>query len=913
MLFMRMHKRLMLLWSMMYLSACTGSSSTPPAEGVGAEGSEEPLLTTQDLDSAAPLPSSAELTAAQADARVDLPIPIRRPDRAAFSRGASDLSEDLEEAFTPRGKLAYVQKFELGRYFRQYWLRLATVRDFQLPGRLIYRGERAIDSVAVSVDGGLVTFAAESDDGDFDVFLLDVDGSLAGTAGEVFTLPSTDQDELHVSMALDGATHAWQTFDPESGTTDHVVARLDRSTGEIETGNVSITVGGQPLEQRQPSLDGSGSNVYFAADGPAAIAVFDAPIIVSFATDGSGGSVVYAGAPGATTALSNPSASFAGERIMFQEVFDARAAVVILTPALGELGLLFEGEEIDHPFITADGMTFTYAQEGLIYKANILDNGDTVAADSTPLIDLPPPFFFSTSPYWAKELPPPPPPPPGTVICEGTTVGGPEFARPEGTGPGLIDGLVAYDLCPFTTEERGFYTVLSEQDYDGYIHVYRAPFDPNQPLENVLVANDDFGDNRKSRVRLLLEANTEYVVVVSAYEPGDAGTYTNTITPPQIPEAGEPPVIEEFAESVRVAEPGTPITYELFAVSADPISCQIDFGDGTTEPLPCESAEFVTATHAWDQPGFYVVTVSVTNSAGTVVEKAFPTIAIDDPNRFNIVVVFGNDQLSDSQRAAFQIAADRWSEVIVGDLAALSSGSAELPADFSCNGEPPFNGFVDDLVVSAVGEPIDGPGSVLGSAGPCLLRADGSNGERLPLPTYGVMRFDLADLADLENEGGLDAVILHEMGHVLGIGSLWAGNGFLTGTVAEGADPNSEEYDPRYTAPLGVEEYIALRTAASLPLEDSVPAANTGGGGTRESHWREATFVNELMTGYLSEGINPLSMLTIADLADLGYTVDYAAADPYALPASTQNLAPRLVHGHDIVLTPAKLSTKSTR
>ena len=62
--------------------------------------------------------------------------------------------------------------------------------------------------------------------------------------------------------------------------------------------------------------------------------------------------------------------------------------------------------------------------------------------------------------------------------------------------------------------------------------------------------------------------------------------------------------------------------------------------------------------------------------------------------------------------------------------------------------------------------PIDGAGGVLGSAGPCLIRDTG--------PTaVGRMRFDTADLASLEGGGQLDEVVLHEMGHVIGIGSLW--------------------------------------------------------------------------------------------------------------------------------------------
>jgi hypothetical protein len=66
-----------------------------------------------------------------------------------------------------------------------------------------------------------------------------------------------------------------------------------------------------------------------------------------------------------------------------------------------------------------------------------------------------------------------------------------------------------------------------------------------------------------------------------------------------------------------------------------------------------------------------------------------------------------------------------------------------------------------------------------------------------------------------------------------------------------------------------------------------VPVENTGGAGTRDSHWRESTFNNELMTGYLNNGSNPLSRITVASLADIGYQVDISRADAYSPPAGS--------------------------
>jgi hypothetical protein len=43
---------------------------------------------------------------------------------------------------------------------------------------------------------------------------------------------------------------------------------------------------------------------------------------------------------------------------------------------------------------------------------------------------------------------------------------------------------------------------------------------------------------------------------------------------------------------------------------------------------------------------------------------------------------------------------------------------------------------------------------------------------------------------------------------------------------------------------------------------------------------------NELMTGFLNAGTNPLSAVTIESVADLGYAVNVGAADPWPTPGS---------------------------
>ena len=46
-------------------------------------------------------------------------------------------------------------------------------------------------------------------------------------------------------------------------------------------------------------------------------------------------------------------------------------------------------------------------------------------------------------------------------------------------------------------------------------------------------------------------------------------------------------------------------------------------------------------------------------------------------------------------------------------------------------------------------------------------------------------------------------------------------------------------------------------------------------------HWQEECLVNELMTPFINSNANPLSKLTIGNIEDTGYEVNYGAADEY--------------------------------
>lgn len=87
---------------------------------------------------------------------------------------------------------------------------------------------------------------------------------------------------------------------------------------------------------------------------------------------------------------------------------------------------------------------------------------------------------------------------------------------------------------------------------------------------------------------------------------------------------------------------------------------------------------------------------------------------------------------------------------------------AEVISHVPCGGNSQFP--AGRLLIDATLEEIDGSGGILGSAGPTRIWS-GCN-----VSPTGAMRFDSADIANMEARGTFEGVILHEMGHVIGVG-----------------------------------------------------------------------------------------------------------------------------------------------
>jgi hypothetical protein len=233
---------------------------------------------------------------------------------------------------------------------------------------------------------------------------------------------------------------------------------------------------------------------------------------------------------------------------------------------------------------------------------------------------------------------------------------------------------------------------------------------------------------------------------------------------------------------------------------------------------------------------------------------------------YNIQVRFYGAAMSAEHQALFTTAAERISAIVTGDVPDVNVLNSTInPSQCGVSGQSNFNEIIDDIVIYAAVEPIDGAGQVLASAGPCFISSAG-------FPVVGRMRFDAADINNLAGGGNLQDVIMHEMLHVLGIGTFWQTEGLVTG-VGSG--------DPRYIGAQGIAECVGI--GGNAACASSVPVEGTGGSGTANSHWRETTFNTELMTGFVDAGGNPFSRMTIGALKDLGYEVNLPGADDYTI------------------------------
>lgn len=284
-----------------------------------------------------------------------------------------------------------------------------------------------------------------------------------------------------------------------------------------------------------------------------------------------------------------------------------------------------------------------------------------------------------------------------------------------------------------------------------------------------------------------------------------------------------------------------------------------------------------------DAPTTGSITLSSNDPARpvTVIQAVMQCVPpVNDPEpaeRFEIELEF-SATVPEDYRQAVRLAATRWEEIISGGLT-----PSVIDAD-DCGGHPLRTGrSVTNLLISVRVEPLGG--NSVGFAGPCSFRGAGG------LPDYGYMT--LSDSLSGSGSALLELSALHEMGHILGIGTLWNIPGIAgwnhINYAPENACSSNEPFtaDPEYTSNSALSEYRNLpgRSAATgIPLEKGGPV------GVRCGHWDADALPGELMVSEINATESyTISRITAASLNDLGYDVDLTKADQSYSPTSSTN------------------------
>lgn len=218
-------------------------------------------------------------------------------------------------------------------------------------------------------------------------------------------------------------------------------------------------------------------------------------------------------------------------------------------------------------------------------------------------------------------------------------------------------------------------------------------------------------------------------------------------------------------------------------------------------------------------------------------------------NPFNITINYTGNE---AYRPYFTTAESVWERII--------------PSYINGNwlGVTDFTGIVINASVAS----IDGIGGSLAESSPTAGNFDDQN---FALTTTGFIKIDSADIAGLG--ANLQSVIIHEMAHVIGLGSAW-GNFSSLYTIDSG----------QYTGASGLAAY---KQEFNQPTAIFVPVELEGGDGRANGHWDES-YEGAALTGILSNGNrdmayelmtawfnadkpNYISSLTRDSFKDIGY------------------------------------------
>jgi hypothetical protein len=253
---------------------------------------------------------------------------------------------------------------------------------------------------------------------------------------------------------------------------------------------------------------------------------------------------------------------------------------------------------------------------------------------------------------------------------------------------------------------------------------------------------------------------------------------------------------------------------------------------------------------------------------------------------FNIEWYYSND-FPNSLKPSFEAAAARWQSIITSDIPNMNGGLK--PAASGCNikDEAPFPG-VDDIAIYVGIIPAAqsaGPNGLKFRAEPCVTRAGSF------LPAISVIQFssDTLPTAYQNPESFFNPttiIFTHNIARALGFGTNWLKKGLISGSVGNGLCSSDSEY----TGGNAVREAQLLGEVGNIIFRWQVYNIPNDPPAKCSESWNNSRYAYEMMgganirrNGWLSTP-PALSKVSIGAMQDLGYTVDYGAADPIELP-----------------------------
>ncbi len=263
--------------------------------------------------------------------------------------------------------------------------------------------------------------------------------------------------------------------------------------------------------------------------------------------------------------------------------------------------------------------------------------------------------------------------------------------------------------------------------------------------------------------------------------------------------------------------------------------------------------------------GFLIAT-----SAGRVELRAIngsltarDTVTGQPPSEFPLEIVDGDGQNPLPLRVVLSMerVAVKWRRIIrsapAGETVRLQLGE--------CRNAVPVSQFISGVRVLVKIDSLRQ--NVLAQGGPCVMRPNG-------LPLLGTIQLNYFYYNTLSDRK-LDDLIMHEVGHVLGIGSLWGRGQYAALVVGD-----SNAVDPIFVGPNTLGAFARLGgsarfTGRRVPIEIQVLG-----------HWRTGASGGELMAPSLTTAPQPTSAVTVAALRDLGWNVEPEAYEEYQLPSN---------------------------